>query len=120
MALLTKDQILGAQDYQVQDVEVPEWGGTVRVCTLTAMDRDRLQHLIVDQLTGKPKLENLATFKISLCACAIVDESGARIFSDEDVEALGRKSAVALDRVFTAADKLNAISAGAAEAVKKS
>ena len=38
MALLTRDEILAADDIKTEDVEVPEWGGDVRV---SVMSRDR-------------------------------------------------------------------------------
>jgi hypothetical protein len=44
-----------------------------------------------------------------LVALALVDEGGQRLFSDTDVVALGKKSGVALTRVFRAAMRLNAI-----------
>ena len=36
-----------------------------------------------------------------------MDESGDRIFTDKDITALGKKSAAALDKVFSAARELN-------------
>jgi hypothetical protein len=44
-----------------------------------------------------------------LAAASIVDENGARMFSDEEIEALGGKSAMALDRVFKAAQRLSGL-----------
>jgi len=52
---------------------------------------------------------NLANVRARLCAISIVDETGKRMFSDEDVRALGRKSAAALDRVFAAAQRLSGL-----------
>ena len=37
---LSKDQILGAVDFSFVEVEVPEWGGTVRIRGLSAAERD--------------------------------------------------------------------------------
>ena len=40
MTLLSKTAILAAQDLQTEDVEVPEWGGAVRVRSFTGRERD--------------------------------------------------------------------------------
>ena len=40
MSLLSKEAILAAQDLPSEDVEVPEWGGTVRVRGLDGKGRD--------------------------------------------------------------------------------
>ena len=45
---------------------------------------------------GKP----LVNFRAKLAALIVVDESGSRVFSDEDAAALGQKNAKALDRIF--------------------
>ena len=39
--LLNKEQIQSVSDLETQDVEVPEWGGTVRLKSLTGAERDR-------------------------------------------------------------------------------
>ena len=44
----------------------------------------------------------------SLVVICTVDENGDRVFTDEDVEAVGRKSANALDTIVSAARELNA------------
>ncbi|WP_119728335.1 hypothetical protein [Thermomonospora amylolytica] len=106
MALLTKDQILAADDLTTEDVEVPEWGGTVRVRTLTGAERDRFEESMA-QTRGKSVKTNLANLRARLVALCVVDEDGKRLFSDSEAAALGRKSAAALDRVFEAARKLN-------------
>jgi hypothetical protein len=110
VSLLTKEQILGADDRRTEDVEVPEWGGTVRVRALSGRERDAYEAGIV-QVRGDGSrnvtLENIRSRLVSLTA---VDESGERIFSDGDVKALGDKSAAALERVFDVARKLSGLS----------
>lgn len=97
---LGKDDILGAQDRPTERVHVPEWNGEVLVRTLSGSERDAFE--VVAQ-KGKD-------VRASLCAACIVDESGERIFSNDDVKALGAKSSVALDRIFWVALRLNKVS----------
>lgn len=117
---LTKDEILAAKDLKVVEVDVPEWNGTVRVSEITAADRLVLQAQVLDD-NGKPKksseLNRLLT--IGLCALAIVDENGDKLFTVEDIEAFGKKCGTAIDRIFSVADDLNGVSATVAGKIKK-
>ena len=103
--LLTKDAILAANDLVTEDVEVPEWGGTVRVRAISGAERDAFEQAIVTR-KGKNVTTNLANIRAKMVALCVVDENGQRIFGDKDVLLLGTKSAAALDRVFTVAQQL--------------
>lgn len=109
MTLLSREAILAAEDVKTEEVEVPEWGGSVLVKGLTGADRDALEASVM-VLKGQKQSLNLTNYRARLVACCIVDETGARIFSPGDLEALGRKSAAALDRVAAAARRLSGIS----------
>lgn len=118
MAILTRDAILQAQDLPRELVSVPEWGGDVYVRTLTGKERDALEASVVE-MKGKRAETNLKNLRAKLCALAMVDEAGEKIFSEADVEALGGKSALALDRVFSVAQRLNGLGADDVEALTK-
>jgi hypothetical protein len=109
MKNLTRDLILKADDLETRDVEVPEWGGTVRVRALTGTERDSLEASTIEG-KGKNKDVNLQNFRAKLCVRAIIDENGQRIFEDADIVALGRKSSGALSKVYNAAAELSGIS----------
>lgn len=115
MTLLTRDAILTAQDLTHEDVPVPEWGGTVRVRTLTGAERDTLGASMVDA-DGNP---DLAGYRVRLVAASVVDEAGARLFGAADAAALGAKSAIALDRVAAAVERINGMGVEAVEAAEK-
>jgi hypothetical protein len=102
-AVLTREQILGANDSKTEEVPVPEWGGTVLVRSMEADEKDAWE---LDCLSGRFKKPGIRAALVSL---AMVDESGNRLFTDADVKALGKKSPRALDRVFDAASRLNAL-----------
>lgn len=103
--LLSRDQILGAKDLITEDVDVPEWGGMVRVRSLSGAERDRFEASIIGENT-KNKRRNLANLRARLVALTVVDAEGKPLFRPNDVEALGKKSAAALDRVFGVAMRL--------------
>lgn len=105
---LTRDAILKAQDLPTEVVEIPEWNGAVIVRGLTGAERDAFEQSIVET-RGKNTRMNLRNIRAKLVALTVVDEDGNRIFSDEDAEALGKKSAAALDRVFAVAQRLSGL-----------
>lgn len=117
MALLTKEQILNADDLKSEVIDVPEWAvdGQVRVCTMSGFSRDRFEAGI----TGKNGGMNMSNIRAKLAAATIVDESGKLLFDEDDVVKLGHKSCAALDRVFAAAQRLNMISNADVEVLAK-
>ncbi len=106
--LLSRDAILGASDIKTEDVNVPEWGGVVRVKGLTAAQRDKFE---AESMSGNGKNRdlNMANIRARLIALAIVDEEGKTLFTSSDVKALGEKSGAAIDRVFGVASRLSGI-----------
>lgn len=109
MALLSKDEILGARDLQTEDVEVPEWGGVVRVRSLTGSERDRYEQEIARSRNGQEDapVENVRALLVAMCA---IDENGKRLFSLSEVRALGGKNALPLNRVFAVGRRLSGLS----------
>ncbi len=97
---LTLQEIYDAQDIVIEEVEVPEWGGVVRLRSMTGEEA-------VD-FAAKAKANSSGVARIvSICA---VDEDGNRLFKDEDIEVLKRKSMRALMRLQRVALKINGLS----------
>lgn len=105
LPLLGRAAILAALDLPTRDVAVPEWGGAVRIQALTGAAREAL---------GQAAQSGAGNFQARLLAASLVDEAGQRLFTDADIEALGRKSAAALQRVFDACQQLNGLGGPAA------
>jgi len=115
MTLLNRDQILAAHDLKKVEVEVPEWGGSVYVKTITAAERDNFESAIYH---NKNKI-NINNVRARLASLTVVDEKGKKLFAPEDIGALGKKSAAALDRVFQAACKINKMTPKDVEELEK-
>lgn len=107
MNLLTRDTILAAQDVKYETVTVPEWGGDVRVRAISAAARDDLEQAAYAAQVAKQPFRNMRARMVALC---VIDAEGKPVFTDADVDALGNKSAAALDRVYAVAARLNAMS----------
>lgn len=119
MPILSRDDILSANDITIERLPVPEWGGEVFVKTISASERGLIEARTVEMgRDGQPKnikLENLTTLIAFLSLC---DETGKRLFTDiKDVEKLGKKSASALDRVAEKAQQLARMSPADLEAL---
>ena len=106
MMVLTRDQILSANDLPVERVNVPEWGGDVLVSGLTGAQRDTFESELLDSRTDDESV-NMVNLRATLIALSVVDEESNPIFSYGDIELLGKKSAIALDRVFAVAQKVS-------------
>ena len=104
MTLLNRDSILTADDLPFEDVECPEWGGTVRIRTLTGTERDAFEA----EVAGGEKTD-YTNVRAKLIARSAIDENGERIFSDADITKLGKKSALALTRCFKVAQRLSGL-----------
>lgn len=105
--VLTKEQILGADDIKTETVSVPEWGGDVLVRGLSGVERDAYEMAVYrpdGKLTSSPR-----NIRSQLVARSVVDENGKRVFTSLDAEQLGKKSGAALDRVFEVAARLSGI-----------
>ena len=118
MTLLTKAGILAANDLKTEDVDVPEWGGAVRVRSFTGRERDAFEAAMV-RGDGKDRKVDLTNMRARLVGLTVIDEAGQRLFTDEEVDLLGAKSGAALDRVFAVAQKLNGLSGADVEELTK-
>ena len=117
MNILTKDAILAADDLPRETLRVPEWGGDVYVRTMSGTDRDQFEaSLIAKEGAKEGRMENVRARLVALTLC---DASGTRLFEDGEIASLGRKSARALDRVFSVAQRLNGIGSEQADIAKK-
>lgn len=113
MNILSKDAILAADDLPRETVNVPEWGGEVLVRTMSGTDRDAFEASLLEK---DGRMENVRARLVALTLC---DAQGDRLFNDSEIAALGRKSARALDRVFSVAQRLNGIGEEQVDAAKK-
>lgn len=111
---LNRDAILKSSAFPAEDVDVPEWGGTVRVQALSGAQRDAYEGSMVDQ-RGKDRKLNMDNIRAKLVSLSVVDEKGARVFTSADVAALGAMNAAPLDRVFAVAQRLSGLTKGDVE-----
>ena len=108
---LTKDSILKADDQRLEPVQVPEWGGTVYVTSMTLAElRDLQKH------AGDP---NDSRSLAEMVVRVVRDDDGERVFSDGDAEAVSGKSFRALSRIVATFNRINGLTDDEDEAGKK-
>lgn len=118
-----RDKIREIQDIQIVEVPVPEWGETLRVRGLTGAERDQFEGALmkVSSNGGRTASMQISTGNVRalLVSLSVIDENGQRIFSDADVDWLGKKSATALDRIASKAMELSGLSGETLEIAEK-
>lgn len=117
-----RDLILNAQDIKTENVTVPEWGCDVFIKGLTGAERDSYEQSMFTVSENGKKVDvkmNRGNLRAKLLVKTICDEAGNRIFTDSDVDALGSKSASALERLFPVAQKLSGLSDKDVEDIEK-
>lgn len=112
MTMTKREAILAANDLPNCEVEVPEWGVSIRVRQMTVRERDEFAARGRD---GAEK-SSLAAWLVTLLA---IDETGAQMFKPEDVEKLEGKSFKAMDRIASAILALNRIDEAQVEGARK-
>ncbi len=115
---LSAAEILGADDLPIQRVKVPEWKGHVYVRSMSAAGRDQWELFLISHKTPDGDL-NFRNVRATLVAQTCCDAEGQLLFTPDQADALGQKSGRAIDRVYQAAQALNAISDADVEELAK-
>ena len=107
MTTLKRDEILKADDYVVELVDVNKWwGGDVYVKGTTAADFAKLQNRIVG---ADGKVRNLEDVQLLLASMTICDEQGELLFTEKDIVELGKKSSAPIQKIFKVAQRLSGL-----------
>jgi ribosomal protein L12E/L44/L45/RPP1/RPP2 len=106
---LSRDDVLKAEDLTTEEVDVPEWGGSVLVRGLSGRERDEFEASMMVR-RGKRYVPDTANVRAKIVARCVIGDDGERLFTDSDVDALGEKSGAAIDRVYEVAARLSGLS----------
>lgn len=80
---------------------------------MTGAERDAFEGRVSGLETGQTGTMQYLNMRASLVALCVCDEQGTRLFTDEQVEELGKKSGAVLDRIFDVAREASGIGDGA-------
>ncbi len=111
MKQLSITDILNRDDVKIKKIDIPEWGGSVEIRSMTGEARDAYEESVFKRLDNGEYERDLSNARAKLIASCVYGSDGTRMFkSDAQIKALGNKSAIVLDRLFTECQNLNAIS----------
>lgn len=97
-----------APNYEIEKVEVPEWGGFICVRGMTGKELNRFQETIIKQRGNKQVLDmTSAREQVAIMCCC--DEAGKSVFNDSDLAMLSEKGAGPLQRIFDVAQRLSGL-----------
>jgi hypothetical protein len=110
MALLSAEEIFKIDDVITEDLEVPEWNGTIRLKMLTGAERDFFEASMVKSGKGGQQERNMANFRARMIGMCAVDDQGRKLFATNPaVKELGKKSSKALSRIFDKCQEMNGL-----------
>lgn len=86
-------------------LELPELGGFVYVKGMTGAERDEFEKSCRD-VKGRLR----GNTRARLAVRTVINEDGSRVFSDDDIQTVGRIRVDVLQKIFNLAQKLSGIS----------
>ncbi len=105
-----RDKIMQAKDRAAERVTIPEWDNLeVYVRPMSARDRDLWEGSELELRKANDDEVLVENMRARLVVRMAVDAEGTLVFSPEDAEALGEKSAAAVSRIYDVATRLNGL-----------
>jgi hypothetical protein len=108
--LLNKENIRAADDLGGEIVEVPEWGGKVRIGVLSVAAANAI---FDKEVSGVNPM-------VRLVGACLVDKHGARLFTEKELGELLCKNATVIQRLWKKACEVNGLNVKIEDAVKNS
>lgn len=104
-----RDRIASTSDARSVVVDVPEWGCSLQVHSLTTDGRIKWELACSKKRKDKVTVDPFRIRSSLLIATCRDPETGAAVFTDDDYDMLAGKSAAVVERLFDAAAKLSGI-----------
>jgi hypothetical protein len=114
---LSKDAIFAAKDTDVHEVEVPEWGGTILLRSMTGEQRNNYEYWAHQQ--SQAESPDYRGIRERLIICCAVDDDGSPLFGDEDLAALASKNSEVIDRLHDKCQEICGMDSNALEDAAK-
>lgn len=118
MSILNKQEIINIKDIYFEEINVPEWNGSVRIYMLNAGERLDFENTVSagKQKSGLTFDANLLVTLVSLC---LKDENGAPIFEIDEIDELRKKNFRVIKRLADKCMEINALGEDAEQESKK-
>lgn len=113
------DKIKEARDAESEQYEIPEWGVTVEIRSMSARQRANMNNVIEEDGTAAEKQELMWGYL--LCACVFDPTSGDPVFTENDMEwVLTDKSFAVVDRLTAKCLEVSSVNREAVDEAGKS
>lgn len=102
---LSKLDVINADDKKPIELFIPEWNGYVKIKHMSGAERDKWE-------AGNKRKDgsfDYQNFRARLAVLTLLDADNQPMFTASEVNELGKKSGVALDRIFTVILETNKI-----------
>lgn len=99
-----------------QEVQIPEWEGSVWVRSLTVGERDQIDSEF-NAARNKGKTPDNLRARMIIKGCC--DEQGQALFTEADLAEINKLPATVLEKIFDSILRINRIGAGAVEEAEK-
>jgi hypothetical protein len=109
--MISKDAILNARDFDIERMDVPEWGGELCLKPMSVYHKTKIQsHFAkknkVDR-DGNVTLSDASGLLERILIYTICDESGDLVFTESDIDALSKKNGVVIAKVAMKAKEVS-------------
>jgi len=116
--MLTKEEILKVSDLQTREINIPEWGGSIVMKTMTGEERDTWENRI--PIRSSDKKVDIKEMKVRLLILCIRDPKDMTfMFTEKDVVSLNSKNSSVIDRLWQVASEMNGIGGKELEEIRK-
>ncbi len=118
--MLSAEAILERKDGKTEVVYIEEWEGNITIRTLSAAESEIIENFVLSKKTKEGDMRNVTGFRETVITRCVVQEDGETpLFTPSQIKALMKKSANAVDKMFSAAMDLNGLSAKAQKGLEK-
>lgn len=116
MAVLSRDQIFSKPDIETDEVDVPEWGGAVRIRSITAAQQKEIAK--IQNNTARSETDRYARGRLQMVVFGCVDKEGSPLFTEDDFAALEERNPGVLNRLSDAIGRISGLSDAATDAAE--
>jgi hypothetical protein len=102
---LSKLDVVNADDRKPIELYIPEWNGYVKIKHMSGAERDKWE----SSNKRKDGSFDYNNFRARLAVLTLLDENNQPMFTPAEISDLGKKTGVALDRIFTVILETNKI-----------
>jgi len=118
VSFLTEAEILAPRPLPYRDVDVPEWGGTVRIQGLSSAEGDKFLASLQRQ-NGQRVERDTSYYCAKLLAVTLVNERGERIVTEGNILRLAEQANAVIMGLAEIAQELSGLKPGSVEEAAK-